>query len=550
MPDFTKASERVIAAIRSILGVSMVIDRDSHPERLHYRIQIRDLLRAYDGEAHIYIVDTSSSVPDPGSYYRSADSLTIVFHMGAAVDYVSTNRLIYLGEEGMRSLSDIANLPSPERLTSFRQLLFASRSPKSFNPYQSSVPATGRMFFDRVGEVSSLASTARWKCIVGPRRVGKTSVANALHAHLAVDPLRSIKLEDEIGSIVPLAFVDCLTKDEDTLWEALYDQIGITSKDRAEGRRHALTDPIKRRYRRLSAFESFYKLTSDIYHHPYVILDEIDKLIRLDKASGWPFFGRLRGWAADTQGGLLLVGYMDLYAALNDSTFPLYQMCDILILQNLPFDAAKALVEQPSSELGVTFSPDAIDLLVAATGGAPSRIQELCSRLLAAQKPSKLIDTSDVVREVTDDQNLETLFYSITQESSRLARAILFIILGEIVRRNSVVLTPPPDIAGRSLYEHYLLAASSVIGKISINAGNIKEALLAHVGADREPIDIDVLFNKALDELELRGVISSAVRFIEYRFASSAILSRFLQDFHAGGIDTAAARALKAIGGV
>jgi len=139
-----------------------------------------------------------------------------------------------------------------------------------------------------------------------------------------------------------------------------------------------------------------------------LLLDETDKLIHADRADGWRLFNTLRALANSGRAQVVLSGERTLRDALHDSTSPLFNFPNEMLLHPLDFRAVEELVTRPMKQLEI----ELVDKIAVVrriydfTSGHPNIVQRLCSRLIERlnEQSTRRITLDDVeaVIESTD----------------------------------------------------------------------------------------------------------------------------------------------------
>jgi hypothetical protein len=122
-----------------------------------------------------------------------------------------------------------------------------------------------------------------------------------------------------------------------------------------------------------------------IHKRPFLLLlDEADNLVELSNNSGnWRFFSGLRELANEQYCQTVMTGYRALYEAWQSRSTPLFNFVNPLYLSVLAKESAIRLVTTPLTDLGVTFSSNAlVEQIVQESGQHPSFLQFFCHELI------------------------------------------------------------------------------------------------------------------------------------------------------------------------
>lgn len=432
---------------------------------------------------------------------------------------------IQFGLEDLKVLTGIASLDSHDQRRVRLARLLANRIPlDSLNPYSTVRTARRGMFFDRRPELDTLVGGAEHAAIVGPRRIGKSSLLEAVADRLADDTSNYVSRPGAEHPVLPMVLVSCLFG-LDTIWDELYDQIGMTIHDRSEGRRHALTDPVKRTYRRVSAFESFLRIATYQYPRAIILLDEVDGLLFEDRKQQWRFFSELLSVTIETNARVILAGYSDLFRTLGDMSFPFFGRMRRVLARNLPAEDARLLIEVPFHDLQISISEPAIEEILLTTNGAPAQIHAVCSALL------RNLDAGDTVSERKLNAALKeateylNVYRSFLMEASVEARLVLFLAAVSIHKRLDKRRGAGDVPKTLSLSDARTVAASNLVSADEL----VPEfARLANDFLTGNEIRRSVY--QGLDELVLRNVLMEVETYSIYQFASLSVLSSVLED--------------------
>ena len=168
--------------------------------------------------------------------------------------------------------------------------------------------------------------------IIGGRRIGKTSLLHRLHhVRLKAEGFRSI-YHDCSGSLTYESF-----------------------------RKEAIRDwqPEKPSNPPSNYGELLDSVPTD---KPLILLlDEADKLIPADRNDKWKMFSMLRSLTHSGFAHIILSGERTLNEALNDSTSPLYNFGNKMLLGPLDFHSVKELVTQPMRQLEIELEDEKKD---------------------------------------------------------------------------------------------------------------------------------------------------------------------------------------------
>ncbi|WP_438027032.1 two-component regulator propeller domain-containing protein [Sorangium sp. So ce233] len=267
--------------------------------------------------------------------------------------------------------ADLASLRLGER--EFKALLFARNPQHTFagllharrlvavSPYATAGEVKDeQMFFGRVALLKELLlASSIQHIVIGPRRVGKTSLLKRLLREL---PARRPDVE--------AVFVDLLgVADHARAARTLARTLKIDAP-RDQDPETAFADLLRARFQ-----ESGKK--------GVVLLDEADGLIEADAARGFPLLSAMRTLQAEEVCSFVLAGYLFLYRESLNQRSPLYNFATVRMLGPLEPEAARDLALVPMQRLGVAYADPELPAQIAErTGGYPSFVQVLCDAAL------------------------------------------------------------------------------------------------------------------------------------------------------------------------
>ena len=250
---------------------------------------------------------------------------------------------------------------------------------KTVSPYVTSGPTPGKMFFGREAELRLITgniSTTSY-AVIGGRRVGKTSILQRL----------------------------ALSRLPDAGFRTVY--------------YHCLPDSDYKTFCQVPIFDwyppapSGYPATFiDLLESPptdrkvVLLLDEADQMIKSEKVSGWPLFNRLRALAEAGRVQFVLCGEHALREAYRDSSSPLHNFTNEMVIGRLDPSAVKALVTQPMAQLMIELEDEdaLVQYIYNFTSGHPNVVQRLCHRLIERlhDQKSRTIKIEDVDAVISD----------------------------------------------------------------------------------------------------------------------------------------------------
>jgi hypothetical protein len=264
-----------------------------------------------------------------------------------------------------------------------RRLVVSNINLKTISPFVVQAPVSDLVFVGReseMREVSEHASNASYS-IIGGRRIGKTSILHQLHrARLPLVGFRTIYHD---CSTTP-SYEDFLETDIRS-WQPMPPSKGL----------YTFQDLIQ----------------SPPTDKPLaLLLDEVDKLIPVDRSNGWVFFNTLRSMANTGQAQSVLSGERTLRDALRDPESPLFNFANEILIGPLDYRAVEELVTRPMKQLEVELIDEKaiVDHIWAFTSGHPNVVQRLCHRLIEQlnEQNTRRITLKDVSA-ITEDPGFQ-----------------------------------------------------------------------------------------------------------------------------------------------
>ncbi|KYF79282.1 hypothetical protein BE11_37390 [Sorangium cellulosum] len=272
-----------------------------------------------------------------------------------------------LGERELKALLFARN---PQH--TFAGLLHARRL-VAVSPYATAGEVKDeQMFFGRVALLKELLlASSIQHIVIGPRRVGKTSLLKRLLREL---PARRLDVE--------AVFVDLLgVADHARAARTLIRTLKIDAP-RDQDPETAFADLLRTRFQ-------------DSGKKGVVLVDEADGLIQADAARGFPLLSAMRTLQAEEVCSFVLAGYLFLYRESLNQRSPLYNFATVRMLGPLEPEAARDLALIPMQRLGVAYADPELPAQIAErTGGYPSFVQVLCDAALDVLRDA---DSGDLV---------------------------------------------------------------------------------------------------------------------------------------------------------
>ncbi len=266
-----------------------------------------------------------------------------------------------------------------------RKFFIAQIDLTKISPFTLTGPTTEQMFFGREQEIRLILENIGLKsyAVVGGRRIGKSSILLRLHKVML----------PAVGFYS--AYIDFATVS--SYEEFLKKKI------------HAMNPTMPVGFP--ATFEELLNLNRYFSEQRVVLLiDEADKIVINDKQNKWKIFKTLRSLANSGLVHIVLSGEQALREAIRDSSSPLFNFTDEIILHPLDRQSVDELVTKSMKQLEITLveREKLIDMIVTFTSGHPNIVQRLCHRLIEfINKKGIRIINSDLVNEILNDPTFQ-----------------------------------------------------------------------------------------------------------------------------------------------
>lgn len=336
---------------------------------------------------------------------------------------------LQLGESELRAL-----LFAPDPSRRLAGLLHARRLLAS-SPYSHEGDVkSATMFVGRDALLRDLATAASPQAIlVGPRRVGKTSLLKRLAQTLRLNrPELDVHFLDLLGI---RSYEDAALALQTTLETARF-QSGATA---SSGHFSALTEKLSedRGSDAQAPYSLFLQLIRARHQHTgrrvVLLVDEADALVKTDAERDHPLLNALRALQAQDQCAIVLAGYLYLYRQALSQGSPLYNFARVLLLGPLEHSEAVELSTKPMALLSVRYADPEIPQRIARdTGGYPSFVQLLCDQMLSELKEDDLVLTDAHLRAAEDSQRVyDQLVTMLKMNTRRLTQILVYALLAQ-----------------------------------------------------------------------------------------------------------------------
>lgn len=311
---------------------------------------------------------------------------------------------------------------SPDPGQGFLDRLTAQIDIAALSPFQTRGPVR-ETFHGREAQRHRILSyvlrkEGRGCAVIGPRRIGKTSLLQRVQDELRLE--RGIEVH----------YLDASPYGTDLggLLRAILNRLGVTAGPvdgagfLAALRERGLATP-----RRLALF-----------------IDEIDALAAADTAQDSPFLNTLRTLTNELGVAVVLAGYQVLYDQMKDLSSPLFNMLEPIELGRLEDAAALALVADPLRHV-YRIENELVQELVTRAGLYPNFIQIACAFLIARKgaEGDRTIRRDDI-QQVMQSRDLfdhMVQFYLVNLDERHQAVLFLLVSLYD-AKRGAFVVSP------------------------------------------------------------------------------------------------------------
>ncbi|MFH0773996.1 MAG: RNase adapter RapZ [bacterium] len=250
------------------------------------------------------------------------------------------------------------------------------------SPYNS-VGLAKTTFYGREEEIKEILRSRNNYALVGGRRIGKTSLL-----------FRLIKEMEEKGNIRPI-FIDCSTFDQ---YPDFFSEVGYRFGQEIKG----FSD--LSRYIRKS-YESDQKMF-------VFFLDEVDRLLNIEKKNGYGLLSLLRELANYGASKCIMAGFKELYYQTKSMDSPLYNLVKVIRLFFLDKSSAEMLIREPLENLGIRFEDSIKDInhILKLTSCYPCYINLFCEGLINDMAKGKgYLVSGDLISDVYRKSMIEEM---------------------------------------------------------------------------------------------------------------------------------------------
>jgi hypothetical protein len=265
--------------------------------------------------------------------------------------------------------------------------VFTQRSAKQtlapYNPYIFGPPVQDpEFFFGREHELAIMKDTIthlapglrQSMAVVGPRRIGKTSLLYQLVRRLESTPnATALMSTEQIGSRSSLVLTQEILS---VLHSGIQDkhadiQVRLDLLEGPPPSGERIYQTFQRDMRRLNDALAAGKRPAAV-----LMIDEVEGLLDF---GGMRVLGVFRHLAQSLPYVLFVVAGSDrLYYLINDTTSPFFNVFKTITVAPLPEESARAMIQEPAQDAHLRFEPAAVDEVVRLSGGVPYLVNMIC----------------------------------------------------------------------------------------------------------------------------------------------------------------------------
>lgn len=301
---------------------------------------------------------------------------------------------------------DIAKIPDLRffpSLESIRKAVIEATELSKLNPFSWQGSCRDNMFFGRKQAIIGILTQPHASfAVVGPRRVGKTSLLRRLRHEVARYPGQTY------------VYIDC--SGISTFYELTQEllrrisprqYLGWSGKTAIDQELISAASKLKSRY--------------------VIALDEFDGIAESSKKE----FGRIKDWITYRFHGrfrFIVAGYDALWDRIEDRTSYLFNVFTPIVLGPFTRIEGEAFVLQTLGELEIPIvhSSEALSLLLDTSGLQPWLLQALCHKIVNSYSLDRSVYPHELVRRSAESYDIkQTVFQSTAMNCSPLGNAVL-----------------------------------------------------------------------------------------------------------------------------
>ena len=217
----------------------------------------------------------------------------------------------------------------------------------------------------------------------------------------------------------------------------------------------------------------------DKYAPIVLLLDEVDKLVPIDRRNNWPLFKHLRKLINSGQLQVVLCGERTLHEALSDGSGPLQNFGPKLSIGMLEKPAVVELITKPMNQLEIELvkENEIVDYIWQVSSGHPNVVQLICDRLIhflhSSNNRSRRILLDNVIEIVQNPDFQREGFLNTYWENATLLERIISLLMATLNLSNWTI-----RIVRHSLEEHLKLIGPEGQVPSAIEVSNALDRLI------------------------------------------------------------------------
>ncbi len=425
LPARLKHPEKLAAHPTALVAISSTARQESEGRALFERVR-EALAKMGHPEPHPFLLLTSR--PPTSSAAGGSVAVDPVTSQAGSQPPDPLHDLplhLHLGETELRALLFAAD---PARrlagLLHARRLLTSS-------PYSHEGDVkSATMFVGRDALLRDLATAASPQAIlVGPRRVGKTSLLKRLAQTLRLNrPEFDVHFLDLLGI---KTYEDAAVALQVAMETARFASGGQSSSGQFSVVARAAIDGVPAENPEAVIIQLIRARQQHTGRRVVLLIDEGDALVKTDAERDFPLLNALRALQAQDLCAVVMAGYLYLYRQALSQGSPLYNFARVLLLGPLEQSEAVELSTKPMSLLSVRYADPELPLRIARdTGGYPSFVQLICDQMLSELKDDDLVLRESHLRAAEDSQRVyDQLVTMLKMNTRRLTQILVYALL-------------------------------------------------------------------------------------------------------------------------
>jgi len=366
-------------------------------------------------------------------------------HGGLGILKKLVNRLSNCVFFNSLDLRDILFEKEADRTSSFGNQIIESLHPATLSPYTTEGQVENKnMFFGRSKEIAELSNRDRSFCLLGARRIGKSSILNEVRRrHASNDSLKVVSVDctaiSTLAAFQEIFITELVVGDFDFPW----------------------VEPEEADF--FTALQA--KLVGSGLKFLF-LFDEVDTLFKEHPCQ--ELFEFVRAITNSKSGRFIIAGYRGLSDVVRNQMSPLYNLLKKITVGSLADPDCRDLVVMPMSRIRVSIDNDAtVNKIIRHGTRIPYLLQLLCNTLLSRLEFGKArVITSALVDEAASSIAFrksvsEAMVEDTNDEMGPLAQLIMF-----LMARSSYSSLSEEDIVNDIEKHVYRISLSDVVDAI------------------------------------------------------------------------------------